>query len=652
MANVAQSEEGRPANFRERLAVAVRSIQWSYAIFWSLSTTKKGVLEWSDGYYNGDIKTRKMVQVMDCHGDKLGLERSEQLRELYGSLLGGETEQQAKRPSAALSPEDLTDAEWYYLVCMSFVFNPGQSLPGRALATGQAIWLCDAHHADSKVFSRSLLAKSAWIQTVACFPHLGGVVELGATDLVLEDPSLIQHIKMSLLELSKPICSEISSFSPQDTDEDEDSLCPKVDHEIVNGTILDQDYNSKKEDTRFDSHRIAELHGNVHNELNLDSPLECSNGFQHNHLTEDSFMRQGLNCGPSHVQSLHFVDDDFSNGAQDSINSSDCISQAFVNQEYTIFSPKQEKVFIDHRKELEPQDCACTKINTLDPETNDALHYERTVSAVLKNPNGLLEIPCLHRYNCKSSFVNWRKCVADSHGRQEPQRMLKKILFAVPLMHGFPFPQETSGKEFLCELVSDDSFDLSISSDRSPENDRFLILGSMVPSVSKIDKSSILSNTIEYLKELEARVEELESHVNFAGSAAKGSRRICSLMVEQTSDNYDESKTKNGKPSINKRKAIDIDATKAEFDKIFPKATLQTKVSIDEQEVLVEMSCPWREYLLMDIMDATNNMHLDPQTVQSSILDGVLNLTLKAKFRGASIASMGMIKEEIGRAHV
>lgn len=85
------------------------------------------VLEWGDGYYNGDIKTRKTVQAMELKADKIGLQRSEQLRELYQSLLEGETDQQqAKRPSVALSPEDLSDAEWYYLVCMSFSFSPGQ----------------------------------------------------------------------------------------------------------------------------------------------------------------------------------------------------------------------------------------------------------------------------------------------------------------------------------------------------------------------------------------------------------------------------------------------------------------------------------------------------------------------------------------------
>lgn len=83
------------------------------------------MLEWGDGYYNGDIKTRKTVQPLELNVDKLGLKRSEQLRELYESL-SADSSQQARRPSASLSPEDLTDAEWYYLVCMSFTFTPGQ----------------------------------------------------------------------------------------------------------------------------------------------------------------------------------------------------------------------------------------------------------------------------------------------------------------------------------------------------------------------------------------------------------------------------------------------------------------------------------------------------------------------------------------------
>lgn len=84
------------------------------------------MLSWGEGYYNGEIKTRKTSQGVELSSDEIGLQRSEQLRELFRSLRTVDTNPQTKRPSAALSPDDLTDTEWYYLVCMSFVFNIGQ----------------------------------------------------------------------------------------------------------------------------------------------------------------------------------------------------------------------------------------------------------------------------------------------------------------------------------------------------------------------------------------------------------------------------------------------------------------------------------------------------------------------------------------------
>ncbi|QHO07388.1 Transcription factor [Arachis hypogaea] len=83
-------------NFKEQLALSVRSIQWSYAIFWSTSSTQPGVLSWGEGYYNGDIKTRKTSQGVELNSDQIGLQRSEQLRELYKSLKAVEASPQTK----------------------------------------------------------------------------------------------------------------------------------------------------------------------------------------------------------------------------------------------------------------------------------------------------------------------------------------------------------------------------------------------------------------------------------------------------------------------------------------------------------------------------------------------------------------------------
>ncbi|XWS35786.1 hypothetical protein CRYUN_Cryun20dG0025800 [Craigia yunnanensis] len=605
MANVVISKEGVPENLRKQLAVTVRSIQWSYAIFWSLSVTQQGVLQWGDGYYNGDIKTRKTVQAVELKADKIGLQRSEQLRQLYESLLEGETDQ-TKRPSAALSPEDLSDAEWYYLVCMSFVFNPGQDLPGRALANGETIWLCNAQYADSEIFSRSLLAK-----TVVCFPYLGGLIELGVTELVPEDPNLLQHIKASLLDFSKPVCSEKSSSSPHNADDERDPVCAKVDHETVDLLDLENLY-TPTEEIKFDQQRLNELHENINEVLNISSPDEHSNGCEQNHHTEDSFMLEDVSGVASQVQSWHFMDDDFS-----------------IQEKAGISSPKWGSVSHSHFKEL--QEGNHTKLSSLDLEVGDDLHYKRTLSAIMGTSNWLIESQGFHTSGYKSSFISWKKGGHPNfHRPRVQQNIFKKILFTVPLMHGsssLMSQKENGGKHCLGKLGKVDDDRGRILPDKRREEEKFLVLRSMVPSISEIDKASILKDTIKYLKELEARVEELESCIGSVDFEARP-RRNSLDVVEQTSDNYENRKVDNVKKSwINKRKICDIDEsheTGSELNRVIPKDGLITsdvKVSIKELEVIIEIRCPSREFLLLDIMDAINNLHLDVHTFQSSTLE-------------------------------
>ncbi|KAL4361178.1 hypothetical protein GQ457_04G031530 [Hibiscus cannabinus] len=635
MANAVKNQVGGvPENLRKQLAVAVRSIQWSYAIFWSLSATQQGELQWGDGYYNGDIKTRKTVQALELKAaDKIGLQRSEQLRQLYESLLEGETDQ-TKRPSAALSPEDLSDTEWYYLVCMSFVFDTGQGLPGKALASGETIWLCNAQYADSKVFSRSLLAK-----TVVCFPYLGGVIELGVTELVPEDPNLLQHIKASLLDFSKPVCSEKSSSVPHNSDDDKDPICAEVNHEIVDLLDLENLYSPAK-DIKFDHEKFNEFRESINEDFNIGSPDECSNGGEQNHQMNDSFMLQGMNGVASQVQSWHFMDDDFD-----------------IRERAAISSPKRGSVSHSRFKELhEGND---TILSSLDLEVDDDLHYKRTVSAILRCSNWSIESPGFHTCGYKSSFIGWKKEGATNFPRPRAhQNIFKKVLFAVPLMHGsnsLRSLKENGRKDCLGKQGNYDNAIGCALPEKIREEEKFRVLGSMVPSISEVDKESILKDTIQYLKELEARIEELESGKNSMEFEARP-RRNCMDVVEQTSDNYENRKVGNVKKSwINKRKACDIDESLHEnvsdLNRGTPKDVLtpHVKVSMKEMEVIIEIRCVSREFLLLDIMEAMNNLHLDAHTVQSSILNGLVTLILKSKFRGAAIAPAGMIKQALQR---
>lgn len=595
-----------PENLTKQLAVAVRSIQWSYAIFWSISSRQQGALEWGDGYYNGDIKTRKTIQAVEFNADQLGLlQRSEQLRELYESLAAGESSPQARRPSAALSPEDLTDTEWYYLVCMSFVFNIGQGLPGRTLSKGQPIWVCNAHYADSKVFSRSLLAKSASIQTVVCFPFLGGVVELGVTDLVLEDPSLIQHIKTSFLETPYPKVSKISNSFTGNANQG------LIVHAMLDHEILDTNLNPVFQCEDFE----------------VCSPNNSSNGFGINPQPEESFLVEGLYEANSQVQSWQLMDDEVCNGVHNSFSSSDCISQTLVNPEKA--SPLPDEM---------------TKIGL---QAND-IHYQSVISTLLKSSQHLILGPNFRNSNQESSFVRWKKGGLSSiqtPRSRTPQFLLKKVLLEVARMHGDHMSEcsrEDSGRKDAIGRPQVDDIDsnhvLAERRRREKLNKKFSVLGSLVPSdpsTSKVDKVSILDHTIEYLKELERRVEELDSGREVSEPEVR-TRKPPKDSAERTSESCGHNK----KPSINKRKVRDIDEIKDPYN---------TTVSIIEKEVLIEIRCPWRDCLLLKIMDAISHLHLDSHSVQSTNSDGILSLTVKSKFKGSSFASAGVIRQAIQR---
>ncbi|XAR63060.1 hypothetical protein NMG60_11022868 [Bertholletia excelsa] len=526
---------------------------------------------------------------MELQGDKTGLQRSEQLRDLYQCLLGKEADQ--RQASASLSPDDLTDAEWYYLVCMSFVFKPEVLL---------SVW--------------------SW-QTVICFPHLGGVIELGVTELVGEDPSFIQHVKTFLLEFSKPVCSKKSSFAPHNGDHEANCMA-RVGHDIQNSMTLEILY-CQTEDIRF----VKEEEPCKLDDLNMSPPDECSNGSEDDHQAEESLFG-----GASQVQSWHFMEDDLS-----TLNSGNFISQVFPSQ--------GKAVYANNLKEL--QNGYRTKFSSLDHRIDGDLHCRRTLPLILKDSTLLLKNLYVRTCNYKSSCSIWKKGEGDNgNGSQVKQKMKKKILFDGPFTcaHGSLKSQEENvTKDWSLKPDSDEICLKHAWADKNKEYEIFLVLRIMVPSISKVDKVTNLGDTIEYLKELEARVEELESCIHLAKQEAPAGRTYPDVEEPITENS-------NKKQWINKRKACDIHVEEPEVSIIVPKdkpVLSDTEVKIKEQEVLIEIRCQWKELLLLNMMEAVNNLKLDAHSVQSSINNGVLTLTLQSKLRGAAVASEMMIKQAI-----
>ncbi|KAK1409038.1 hypothetical protein QVD17_41300 [Tagetes erecta] len=519
-------------NLRRKLAMAVKSIQWSYAIFWSISSTQPGVLTWCDGYYNGDIKTRKTIQAEEIDDgdddDDMGLQRTEQLRQLYETLLVASEshhyEPQPRRPLAALSPEDLTDNEWYFLVCMTFEFSNGQGLPGRTLAKNTTSWLCNAHLADSKVFMRSLLAK-----TVVCFPYLEGIVELGMAEKVLEDQNIIKQVKALIF--------------------------------------------------------------NVPPQTVLKVPLEnCSNMLDHHDIVYNN-LESMIEYDQNQEQSWQFVDDDDEEGEtsfhhNNSTGSSDCMSQNIASGHGDVWSDDDDR-------------------------------YQGVLLRIFKNTQSLILGPRFRHCDLKgTAFVSWKYY---DHGMVSngscSQMILKKVLYKVPKMHENRLAWSRVENENLdqtSELDDDDVKNI---------NHRFSVLSSLVPSRGKVDKVSLLDDTIEYLKTLERKVESLQSN-----NKSHDER-------ESMCDNY------------RKKRKASCDPKDLQKERISDCIT----VSAIERDVTVEIRCRWRDNIMVQVLDAMSSLNMESHSVHSSTVDGMLTLTIESKLKSSTTSTAKMIRHALQR---
>ncbi|XP_071682763.1 anthocyanin regulatory R-S protein isoform X1 [Lolium perenne] len=537
--------------FRNQLAAAVKSIDWTYAIFWCISTSRPGFLTWNDGFYNGEVKTRKITNSTDLTAaDQLVLERSEQLRELYVSLLSGECDHRAKRPAASLSPEDLGDAEWYYTVCMTYAFRPGQGLPGKSFVSNQHIWLCNAQLADTKTFQRALLAKTASIQTVVCIPFMGGVLELGTAEQVLEDTNIVNRIGTSFWEIQFPTCSESeepsSSPSQNEPGDEANIVFEDLDHNAVEGMMSGEIECLSDGNLELITKEINELY-NIGEELDV-------------RALEDNWILGGS---------------------------------------FEVMSSL----------EAEP-------VSDADRITDDVLTRS-----------------CSFESSRSSCFTPWKRSSDSSEDMVmsiagESQKLLKKAMAGGAWTNGgggdMARGQESNVKGHV----------MSERRRREKLNEMFLILKSLVPSIHKVDKASVLAETIAYLKELEQRVEELESSRAPSGQADTAGRRRHNVVGKKVSVG-------------SKRKASELGDGNIERGN---KPGNIVNITMMDKEVLLEVQCRWKENLMTRVFDALKDLGLDILSVQSSTPGGLLALKIRAQYAGCTAVPPGIISEALQRA--
>ncbi|GMI85782.1 TRANSPARENT TESTA 8 [Hibiscus trionum] len=637
------------SRLQKMLQAAVQSVQWTYSLFWQICP-QQGILIWSDGYYNGAIKTRKTVQPMEVSTEEASLQRSQQLRELYESLSSDEANQPARRPCAALSPEDLTESEWFYLMCVSFSFPPGVGLPGKAYARRQHIWLTAANEVDSKTFSRAILAKSACIQTVLCIPLLDGVLELGSTEKVQEDLGLVQHVKTFFNDGQtttppppKPALSEHSTSNPAVSSDQTRFHSPSIIPPLC--SEADPPVNAAEEDDDDDEDDDEE---EDNDEEEDEEPESYSAETGRNPFQVPTQNIEAVAAAvadePSELMQLE-MSEDIKLGSPDDASDN-------LDSDFHMLAVSQSGNPTDHQRRAESnprwqmlQEPPCSSLQPpstgpqpLHEQSRDHTQYSQTVSTILQaQPTRWAESPstgfAATYSTTQSAFSSWTTR-SDQHLHSAvvegtSQWLLKYILFTVPFLHSkyrdenspklrdsdaataaARFRKGTAQEELSANHV------LAERRRREKLNERFVILRSLVPFVTKMDKASILGDTIEYVKQLRKKIQDLETR----------NRQMETDNEPRTSGLKDQRSGVTG-PDKKKMRIVGGGAR--------PK-TVETsvEVSIIESDALLELQCGYREGLLLDIMQMLREkLRIEITAVQACLSNGLLVAELRAKVK-------------------
>ncbi|KAK8489093.1 hypothetical protein V6N13_046838 [Hibiscus sabdariffa] len=173
---------------RLQFIVQSRPEWWVYAIFWKASRDAQGhvVLSWGDGYFQGTRdftgkSSNRLVQQRKRSGKEVQVFFNDVID--MDRMVDGDG--------------DVTDYEWFYAVSVtqSFAGDGDGGILGKAFVSGSHIWLSGDSELQMFQCDRVREARMRGVQTLLCLSTPLGVVELGSSEMIVEDCGTVQLTK-------------------------------------------------------------------------------------------------------------------------------------------------------------------------------------------------------------------------------------------------------------------------------------------------------------------------------------------------------------------------------------------------------------------------------------------------------------------------
>ncbi|KAI6706973.1 hypothetical protein NL676_009935 [Syzygium grande] len=136
---------------------------------------------------------------------------------------------------------------------------------------------------------------------------------------------------------------------------------------------------------------------------------------------------------------------------------------------------------------------------------------------------------------------------------------------------------------------------------------RFYALRSVVPKVTKMDKASLLSDAVSYIKELQSRIEELEGDIKFLPQKP-GPNKVASLFSNETETTLQVSKIRLS-TSLNVVEGL---------------SKVELEVKVLGEEAVVRVRSPNRDHPAAKLMGVLKELELEVHHASMSSVKGMM----------------------------